>query len=163
LHPDEDMTPRAKRWVLVIVLASIVLGSALVISGALRRPPAGARDGRVTFNRDIAPLIFAKCAGCHRPEQVGPFKLLSFADAVALDRAGQARYRDQLDPEPGFESMIAETPEGQWLAWVPGKRRLGVEGHPWRLQKGADIVLQLHLQRTGKRESTKSQIALYFA
>ena len=34
----------------------------------------------VTFNRQIAPLIFSRCAGCHRAGEVAPFSLLSFAE-----------------------------------------------------------------------------------
>ena len=33
-----------------------------------------------TFNRDIAPLVLANCAPCHRPGEAGPFSLLSYAD-----------------------------------------------------------------------------------
>lgn len=35
----------------------------------------------VTFNKDIAPLLFARCAGCHRPGEVAPFPLLTYRDA----------------------------------------------------------------------------------
>ncbi|MDX1964277.1 MAG: hypothetical protein SFX18_14075 [Pirellulales bacterium] len=34
-----------------------------------------------TFNKDIAPLLFQHCAACHRPDNVGPFSLLTYADA----------------------------------------------------------------------------------
>src|SRR5438105_2822305 len=33
-----------------------------------------------TFNRDVAPVVFYRCAPCHRPGQSGPFSLLTFAD-----------------------------------------------------------------------------------
>lgn len=36
----------------------------------------------VTFNRDVAPILFKHCAGCHRPGEVGPFPLLTYKDAV---------------------------------------------------------------------------------
>ena len=36
----------------------------------------------VTFNRDVAPILFANCAGCHRPGEVAPFALLSYRDAA---------------------------------------------------------------------------------
>ena len=35
----------------------------------------------VTFNRDIAPIIFRNCSSCHRPGEVAPFPLLNFEDA----------------------------------------------------------------------------------
>ena len=34
-----------------------------------------------TFNRDIAPIVFSKCATCHQPGEVAPFSLLTFKDA----------------------------------------------------------------------------------
>ncbi len=34
-----------------------------------------------TFNKDIAPVIFAHCTTCHRPHEVGPFPLLTYQDA----------------------------------------------------------------------------------
>lgn len=39
-------------------------------------------DAPVTFNRDIAPILFANCAICHRPGESGPFSLLTYHDAV---------------------------------------------------------------------------------
>jgi len=50
-------------------------------------PPARAaaqaatvKDGAVTFNHDIAPIVFANCSSCHRPGQVAPFSLLTYQD-----------------------------------------------------------------------------------
>jgi hypothetical protein len=39
--------------------------------------PAGER---LTFNKHIAPIVFTRCAECHRPGEVAPFSLLSYAD-----------------------------------------------------------------------------------
>src|SRR6187401_107295 len=33
-----------------------------------------------TFARDVAPLVYRACSGCHRPGQPAPFPLLSFDD-----------------------------------------------------------------------------------
>lgn len=32
-----------------------------------------------TFNEHVAPIVFSKCAGCHRDGQVAPFSLLTYA------------------------------------------------------------------------------------
>ncbi len=32
----------------------------------------------VTFNRDIAPLIFHSCSSCHRQGEAAPFPLLTY-------------------------------------------------------------------------------------
>jgi tetratricopeptide (TPR) repeat protein len=34
----------------------------------------------VTFNKDIAPIIWKQCANCHRPGQSAPFSLLTYSD-----------------------------------------------------------------------------------
>lgn len=39
-------------------------------------------DGKVTYTRDIAPILFANCAECHRPGEVAPFSLLTYEDAA---------------------------------------------------------------------------------
>ena len=65
-----------------------------------------AEAATVTFNKDIAPIIYANCAGCHRPGEVAPFSLLSYQDAAK--RAKQIatvtarRYMPPWKPEPGF-------------------------------------------------------------
>src|SRR5713101_4500377 len=36
----------------------------------------------VTFNRQIAPIIYRNCSPCHRPGEAAPFPLLSYQDVV---------------------------------------------------------------------------------
>ena len=40
-----------------------------------------------SFNADVAPVIFEKCAGCHRPGEVAPMSLLTYADTRPWARA----------------------------------------------------------------------------
>jgi len=40
----------------------------------------GLDAGRVTFNRDIAPILARSCVGCHRPGGAGPMALTSYQD-----------------------------------------------------------------------------------
>lgn len=44
--------------------------------------PASESVGPVTYAKDVAPILWAKCAGCHRPGEVGPFSLLTYRDAA---------------------------------------------------------------------------------
>ena len=41
---------------------------------------AAATAAPITFNRDIAPIIYHNCSSCHRPGEAAPFSLLSYAD-----------------------------------------------------------------------------------
>jgi len=43
---------------------------------------------RVTFNRDIAPMVYHYCSPCHRPGEAAPFPLLSYQDT--------AKFADQI-------------------------------------------------------------------
>src|SRR5688572_24968768 len=57
----------------------------LALAGLLPAAAAAAPD--VTFTRDIAPILHARCAACHRPGEVAPMPLLTFADARPYARA----------------------------------------------------------------------------
>ena len=37
--------------------------------------------GQVTFAKDVAPVVFTKCAQCHHPGGSAPFSLLTYAEA----------------------------------------------------------------------------------
>lgn len=47
-----------------------------------QRPTSQNADS-VTYNREIAPLLSARCQNCHRPGQVAPFALTSYREAAA--------------------------------------------------------------------------------
>jgi tetratricopeptide (TPR) repeat protein/mono/diheme cytochrome c family protein len=58
-----------------------------------------------TFSRDIAPIIFARCASCHRPGEIGPFSLLTYRDvrqhATQIVEATGRRVMPPWKPRPG--------------------------------------------------------------
>ncbi len=37
-------------------------------------------NAEVTFNRDIAPIVYEHCAPCHRQGDTAPFPLTSYTD-----------------------------------------------------------------------------------
>jgi Flp pilus assembly protein TadD len=84
---------------------------------------------------------------------------------ILLDETGDLRQRDLDDPGPGFEGMDApgaHFPEGHFLGWAPGKmpRR---EDVAWPLPARTDLIVQMHLKPTGRPETVKASIGLYFA
>ncbi|HUL51507.1 MAG TPA: tetratricopeptide repeat protein [Candidatus Nitrosotalea sp.] len=247
------------------------------------------QHGPITFNRDIAPIVFQSCSPCHRPGQSAPFDLLTYADArkhatdmakvtqkhymppwlpepgygefvgerrldrekidlirrwveegavegtasdlpptpqwpeswqlgkpdlvlqlsppyvlaaeggdvyrnfvipvpgnqtryvravefhpgnrsvhhvrILIDQTGQSRQRDEQDPEPGFAGMNppAKFPPGHLLTWTPGKTPAPEpDDLPWILEPDTDLVVQIHMRRTGKTEALQPLIGLYF-
>ena len=52
--------------------------------GVARKPESlVARTAEPTFARDVAPIVYRNCAGCHRPGGIGPFSLLDYDSAKA--------------------------------------------------------------------------------
>lgn len=50
-----------------------------------RRSPAETPLGdgpQLTFNRDIAPILFQRCAECHRDGEIGPMELIDYDEVV---------------------------------------------------------------------------------
>jgi len=62
-------------------LAALVLAAGWFTSDLVH-----AAQRTVTFNRDVAPIMFARCSSCHRPGEVAPFDLLTYEDAKSRAR-----------------------------------------------------------------------------
>ena len=90
----------ARRLVVLVVLA--LTGSELC---------AQAQE-EITFSRDVAPIVFARCAGCHRPGGSAPFSLVTYAEAAARARqiaaVTRTRYMPPWRPEPGYGEFAGE-------------------------------------------------------
>jgi hypothetical protein len=85
---------------------------------------------------------------------------------LLLDRTGQSRKLDREDGQPGFGGMNppqgAGGPPGQFLSWHPGKVLTVPGDMAWTLEPKTDLVLQLHMQATGKPEPVQSAVGFYF-
>ncbi len=58
----------------------------------------GKSERPVTFDRDIAPIIFRECANCHHAGEAAPFPLLTYEDAKSHARQNAALTRKRLMP-----------------------------------------------------------------
>src|SRR4029078_10910493 len=58
---------------------SLVLGSICLLAAPVGAQTKGATAP--TFNKDVAPILFANCIGCHRPGEIAPMSLLTYKDA----------------------------------------------------------------------------------
>ncbi len=86
-----------------------------------------AAEAPVTYSRQIAPILYKHCAGCHHPGGSGPFSLLSYQDAARrgslLVSVTQSRYMPPWLPEPGHgefaESRRLPDADVAWIKkWV---------------------------------------------
>ena len=86
---------------------------------------------------------------------------------MRIDATRESRKRDEQDPGPGFSGLhtptTAQTPQGQFLSWQPGKAHTFVpRGLAWALETNCDLVLQMHLRPSGKPETIQAAIGFYF-
>ncbi|MBI3413881.1 MAG: tetratricopeptide repeat protein [Verrucomicrobia bacterium] len=86
---------------------------------------------------------------------------------MKMDRTPESRRRDEQDPEPGFAFMetpdSAQMPEGHFLGWTPGSIAMRApNGLAWTLERDTDLVLQMHMNPSGKPEAIQSSVGFYF-
>src|ERR1700751_1762698 len=84
-------------------LAGILVVLPLALNAATTAP---------TFNKDIAPILYANCATCHRPGEVAPFSLLTYQDAAKraslIAGAVAGRFMPPWKAEPGYGDFAGE-------------------------------------------------------
>jgi Flp pilus assembly protein TadD len=99
--------------------------------------------------------------------RAGGKRLVHHANLI-VDRMHSAR---KLEPKPGdgFAGMDLDIqynvfdPPGHFLFWKPGSLPyVEPDGFAWRLQPGDDLLLNAHLQPSGKPETIQPAIGLYF-
>jgi Flp pilus assembly protein TadD len=90
--------------------------------------------------------------------------------SLSFDRTRASRLRDEADPLPGFSggmfSDTARNPESRALGWTPGMTpSFEPDGMPWRLEKGSDLVLELHMiaPLTGGPQTVQPSVGFYFS
>ena len=76
----------------------------------LPKPPRIPSASKITYNQHVAPILDRKCAGCHRPGEVGPFSLLTYRDAAKraqfLCEVVESGQMPPWKPEPGFGTFL---------------------------------------------------------
>jgi mono/diheme cytochrome c family protein len=120
------MKPDRRRMTFMKPLVLIALAAALFDTGyghcaAQDQPatPAAAptvaptiETRPVTFNKNIAPILFRHCVECHRPGEVAPFSLLTYDDAKKRAAMIQTVTTKGIMPPwksvPGHGSFVGE-------------------------------------------------------
>lgn len=85
---------------------------------------------------------------------------------IRVDRTSTSRRRDGEDGAPGFDGMAwnIQDPDGQFLGWAPGRGPIvSPDGMSWRLDRGADLVVELHVIGSKTAATLQPTVGLFFS
>ncbi len=95
--------------------------------------PMQARE-KLSFYRDVQPLIYKHCTGCHRPGQSAPFSLVSYTDVVrhaaTIKEVIATGYMPPWKADTGYRTFVDQrilsAAEIKTLtAWIDGGMAMG--------------------------------------
>jgi hypothetical protein len=90
-------------------MASMTLAGACLAAvalGGLQADAQAPQSAVPTFTKDVAPILYKNCVGCHRPGDIGPMSLLSYDQARPYAKAIHARVSDGSMPPWHAEAPI---------------------------------------------------------
>jgi mono/diheme cytochrome c family protein len=123
-----------------------------ILAATFFASPSSGADGptkskaSVTFNKDVAPILFKNCVECHRPGEAAPMSLLSYKDARPWARSIREKVVSRemppwhADPRIGQFSNDARLTQSEIdtiTAWVEGGAK---EGDPRDLPPAPKFV-----------------------
>ena len=147
-----------RRQYLLPLLSVLAVAGAIAGIAPLRATQNSPARQSVTFDRDVAPIIFGSCSICHRPGEAAPFSLLTYSDvrrhARQIAEVTRLRVMPPWLPEPqelkfADEQRLSQAEIDLIARWV---EQGAVEGDPselppepqfvegWRLGK-PDLIL----------------------
>jgi mono/diheme cytochrome c family protein len=100
---------------------------------------------QITFTRDVAPILFKNCAVCHRPDDIGPFSVLSYKDSRPWAKSIREKVASRemppwgADPRHGEfsnDTRLKQSEVDTIVAWVDGGAK---EGDPKDLPPAPDF------------------------
>ena len=125
-----------------VLLSGIGLTAGLILgNGAWQTCPAGAdqatsRGSRPTFYRDVLPILQSHCQNCHRPGEVAPMPLVTYAQTQPWAKRMAAEVAMKMMPpwfaDPRFghfanDSSLTEAQIAIFSAWAEAGAQAGDE------------------------------------
>jgi len=130
----------------VVQACGLMLGAILAVPvpAMAADPPAGP----VTFSKDVAPILQAKCQACHQPNSIAPMSLITYQDARPWARSIRERVSTRqmppwhIDPSVGvhrFKNDMSLTSQqiDTIVRWVDGG---ALQGDPKDLPAPTPLV-----------------------
>jgi peroxiredoxin len=158
--------PMAEKQFLVDAIDACVSGKPIPVAETkpigclIETSPKDLSHSKVTYTRDIAPIIQTRCLNCHRDGQVAPFALANYEQTMKRARqivqVTQDRIMPPWIPSPGHDKFVAE----RWLTdrelellkrWAETDRAKGEDAdlpptpsfaEGWRLGK-PDLIVKM--------------------
>jgi hypothetical protein len=110
----------------LVVLASVCcFAVALVGSNAV----SGADKASLTFSKDIAPIFYKNCVGCHRPGEIAPMSLITYKEVRPWAKAIREKITTREMPPWHLDSQYGKWENDRRLtqkeidavvAWIDG-------------------------------------------
>ncbi len=123
-------------------------------------------EGKDVYRNFVIPSNFTEDRWLSAIEVRPDNRVVVHHALVYFDTRGKARELDAAQPGPGYSTFggIGFSPGGQLGGWAPGNypRHLP-DGVGMHIPRGADIVLQVHYHRSGKVETDRTRLGLYFS
>lgn len=110
--------------------------AAAVLCAAATAVPRVASAQTPTFSKDVAPILYKNCTNCHRPGEIAPMSLLTYADARPWVRSIATRVGNgsmppwQADPAHGEflnDRRLSAADKDTISKWIAGG---AAEGDP---------------------------------
>jgi hypothetical protein len=80
-------------------VGATILLAAVIVRAAAAQGQAPAPSAAVpTFTKDVAPILYKNCTGCHRPGEIGPMSLLTYDDVRPRAKDIRDKVGDGLMP-----------------------------------------------------------------
>ncbi|MFT7619895.1 MAG: Flp pilus assembly protein TadD [Planctomycetota bacterium] len=123
-------------------------------------------EGRDSFRNFVMP-VNVDSKKFVRAVEIRPRNLKAAHHGVMnIDPTSASREEAKKTVDSGFAGMdlgVSEAPGGQFIGWTPGKKpAISPKRMAWKLERGTDIVLNMHMVSTGKPEPMICEVGLYF-
>ncbi len=107
--------------------ATILLGVGVLLLVMSGPTVTTTSENNVTFTKDVAPIFYKNCTGCHRPGEIAPMSLLTYNDARPWAKSIREKVANRdmppwhADPKYGEwrnDRRIGQEEINTILAWV---------------------------------------------
>ena len=73
-----------KRQLLKVLVAGVGLSLCALLMGTAAPTDNTSAPGRVTFYKDVLPILQSNCQSCHRPGEIAPWSFMTYEETRPL-------------------------------------------------------------------------------